>query len=141
MRSEGTLGTGATVTEPCTVAVPVTVTPAGGGGAGVGAGAGTGAALEATAAGGGGCEPKSDGFTARLRCRPQAVRAATATTRIRAARSRSMLRSSRDGPEPSSGTTFPYRMTQPRRAACTTASVRLATPSFDRMAFTWNFTV
>jgi hypothetical protein len=91
LRSDGTLGTGATVTEPWTVAVPVTVTPAGGGATGVGAGAGTGAALDATAAGGGGCEPKSFGLTARLRWRPQAVSAARDTTRTRAVRGRSMV--------------------------------------------------
>ena len=48
-------------------------------------------------------------------------------------------RFSRDGPEPSRRNY--YRMTHPRRAACTTASVRLATPSLERMEFTWNFTV
>ncbi len=34
-----------------------------------------------------------------------------------------------------------YKITNPRLAACTTASVRLVTPSFVRIAFTWNFTV
>lgn len=54
LRSPGTLGAGATVTPPWTVAVALTVTPVGGGAAGTGVGAGAGATEDAAATGGDG---------------------------------------------------------------------------------------